>query len=127
MTLLYVVVLGIAFIKFNVSSWRSKKYSKREGSLEAPGVVENDVEIEDTSGNASVNGARESVHYNPTDPYHPLRMHPINSLSTIRSVAPDIMEDNLKAVESSGQIPTASVPTPAVYQPLTPPVYSPTP
>jgi hypothetical protein len=61
---------------------------------------------------------RDSVHNHPADPYHPLRMNPVDSTGMTRSVAPDTMEDQVQVVKSDGQIPTPSAATPPVDQPV---------
>jgi hypothetical protein len=44
-----------------------------------------------------------SVHYVPDHPYHPLRMHPVDSMGTIRSVAPDITQNEKETIEKAEQ------------------------
>jgi len=85
--------------------------------VQTPPIVEN----EDTSVNANADGTRKSVHYNFSDPYHPLRMHPVDSKGTVRSVPPEITEGKAKATESEDLNPRPRVATPpAVYLPLPP-------
>jgi len=118
LSLVYIVVVGIAVNKH-------RSCLRDEGEMDLPvkprvrtsPVVEN----EDTSVKDNVDGARKSVHYNFADPYHPLRMHPVDSTSTIKTVPPEMTDGKVEASESkaSNARPRIAAP-PAAYRLLPP-------
>lgn len=112
------MLVGIAAKKHR-SGFREEDemFSADKTRVQDPPIIEN----EDTSVNANMDGARKSVHYNFADPYHPLRMHPLDSKGTIRSVPPEMTEDKVETTENREPVLRPRVKTPpAVYRPLLP-------
>jgi hypothetical protein len=92
-------------------------YSPCKRRVDTPPIVE----TEDPFVDAKMDGARKSVHYNFADPYHPLRMHPVDSLGTIKVVPPERTDGKAENIDNGDPNPSPRVATPpAVYRPLPP-------
>jgi hypothetical protein len=73
----------------------------------------------DSFDNVNISQDRASVHYVPGHPYHPLRMNPVDSIGTIRSVAPDVTESKKDTIDNAEQVPKSlKLATPLVSVPL---------
>jgi hypothetical protein len=111
------VLVSIAVKKHRSGFVADNIYSPCKRRVDSPLIIQN----EDTVATANVDGARKSVHYNFADPYHPLRMHPVESLGTIKVVPPEMTDGKAEAAENEDPNPNLRVVTsPAVYRPLPP-------